>query len=161
MLTNIFSPTECAACKLCCNFHRSSAWETPSLETSLAEKLAAAGVPLETRPDGSCSFRLAFQKESRDEVCNCPMLDTGKGCTLPREERPFECRVWPLRLMRTSEKALAIGLYKGCPALTPPVLEKLKEYAMGDLLPVLLQYAERNPLAVRPEDPSYSMIWHE
>lgn len=161
MLTHIFTPDQCAQCKLCCNFHRSSAWETPALEPCLARRLSSAGFPLETRADGSCSFRLSFRTDNPSESANCPMLDTSCGCTLPREERPFECRIWPLRVMRLENGSLAIGLYMNCPALTPPTRAKLMAEATGPLLPLLLRHAASQPLIVRPVDPAYSIIWQQ
>ena len=161
MLTHLFTPEQCAQCKLCCNFRRSSAWETPALDASLAEALQAAGTPLVHRGDGSCSFRLTYHGSDPAETADCPMLDPRRGCTLPREQRPFECRIWPLRLMRTADGRLALGLYLGCPALTPPVRAKLTEEATGPLLPLLLRQAEQQPLIVRPVDPAYSIIWTE
>lgn len=161
MLTHLFTPEQCAQCKLCCNFHRSSAWETPALDAALVASLQHAGVPLEQRADGSCSFRLTFHTTLPEETANCPMLDTRSGCTLPREQRPFECRIWPLRLMRTHSGHLALGLYAHCPALTPPVRSALVREATSTLLPVLLEQAKRFPLIIRPIDPAYTIIWQE
>ena len=87
------------------------------------------------------------------------MLDTCKGCMLPREQRPFECRIWPLRLMREEDGTLAVGLYHFCPALTPLVRDKIIQEATGALLPTLLQEAQRQPSIIRPVDPSYAIIW--
>ena len=161
MLTQFFTPDRCAACKLCCNFRRSSAWETPALPPGLVADLQAAGVPLHVREDGSCTFRLTYRSSDPAETANCPMLDTCRGCTLPRDSRPFECRIWPLRLMRTKDEHLALGLYLDCPALTTEVRQKLIKEATGPLLPLLLKQAELQPLIVRPVDPAYAIIWVE
>lgn len=161
MLTHLFTPEQCAQCKLCCNFRRSSAWETPALDDHLIQALQTAGTALERRQDGSCSFRLTYHGSDPAETANCPMLDPCSGCTLPRELRPFECRIWPLRLMRTGDARLALGLYLNCPALTPPVRARLVEEATGALLPRLLEQAKRQPLIVRPVDPAYAIIWEE
>lgn len=158
MLTHLFTPQECAQCKLCCNFRRCSAWETPALEPELATRLDAAGVPLETRADGSRSFRLHFCSSDPDEAANCPMLDPHAGCTLPREQRPFECRIWPLRIMRTESGEQVLGLYTGCPALTERVRCRLIAEATGALRPRLLEYAQQHPASVRPVDPAYTII---
>lgn len=161
MLTDIFTPADCAACKLCCNFHRCSAWETPALESELIYLLQEECVPLQKRQDGSTSFYLHFCTESEDEVANCPMLDLQQGCTLPRELRPFECRIWPLRLMKDAS-TLVIGLYQNCPALKDDsTLQKLTDFATGKLLPMLLDHAKKHPHAVREMNPAYSIIWRE
>lgn len=158
MLTDIFTPADCAACKLCCNFHKSSAWETPALEKELIYLLQEEGVPLEKREDGSTSFYLHFCNNSENEVADCPMLNSEIGCTLPRELRPFECRIWPLRLMKQSSH-LVIGLYKNCPALNDETLQRLVHYATTQLLPTLKNYAEQHPLSVREMNSAYTIIW--
>lgn len=160
MLTGIFSPTRCSECKLCCNFHRNTAWETPALQPEQVFILQEMCVPLEKRADGTTSFYLHFTSDSPDEVANCPMLDTCTGCTLPREQRPFECRIWPLRIMKKSNRKL-IGIYENCPALSGNVFENLKSYAISELLPEILSYATRNPEAIRDYDSSYKIIWSE
>ncbi len=159
MLTRIFNTDTCARCRLCCNFRPASAWETPFLEDSLCELLSARGVPLCTRPNGSRSFCLSFRTDSAEETADCPLLDPARGCTLPRAQRPFECRVWPLRLMRTEEGELCIGCYTACPALDESdTRERLYDYAVGELLPELLDYARRFPQSVRSYNPAYSVI---
>lgn len=157
MLTHLFSPALCAECRLCCNFRPSSAWETPYLEPKLADRLRSEGIPLVHRRNGSISFALHFLSDDPEECCNCPMLDTGRGCTLPRAERPFECRVWPLRLMHVNN-SLAIGCYNDCPALSGDVKRKLVDYACGELLPTLLNYARQHPESIRDADPHYAVL---
>lgn len=158
MLTQIFTPQECANCKLCCNFHRSSAWETPALSPEQVFLLQEMCVPLTQRNDGTVSFYLHFSTEDENEVANCPMLDTCKGCTLDREQRPFECRIWPLRIMKQHGK-LVIGIYKACPALSEKKFNLLKDYALTELLPSILDYARCFPKAVREYDKAYQIIW--
>lgn len=121
MLTRIFTPESCAHCRLCCNFHRRTAWETPALEPEAVQRLRARNIPLTKHANGADTIALPFQTNDPEEVALCPLLDTTKGCTLPRGERPFECRIWPLRLMHDANGTLLIGCYESCPALTPPV----------------------------------------
>ena len=159
MLTHIFNPSACARCRLCCNFRPSSVWETPFLEEALCRTLQERGVPLCSRANGFRSIALSFQTDSPEETSDCPLLDSSCGCTLPRELRPFECRVWPLRLMRTEEGELCIACYTACPALQEAgVMKKLAVYAAGTLLPVLLDYARRFPQSVRPFNPAYTVL---
>lgn len=161
MLTHLFTPDQCAQCKLCCNFKRSSAWETPALDTHLSQSLQAKGVPLMKRKDGSCTFLLQYESSDPTETSNCPMLDPHSGCMLPREERPFECRIWPIRIMKEPSGRLVLGLYMNCPALTESVRKKLIQEATKTLLPTLLQHAQDNPHIVRPPDPAYTIIWRK
>ncbi len=160
MLTGIFSPSKCAECKLCCNFHRSSAWETPALEPELIFHLHELCIPLIKREDGTTSFYLDFKTDSSDEVANCPMLDPNSGCMLPREMRPLECRIWPVRLMKKSGTNV-IGIYRNCAALNKQAFEELKSAVLNELLPIILEYSRRCPQAIREYDPAYEIIWTE
>ncbi|MDO5470720.1 MAG: hypothetical protein Q4F38_05405 [Akkermansia sp.] len=158
MLTGIFTPSDCAKCKLCCNFHRQTAWETPALENEQIFLMQEMCIPLIKRPDGTTTFYLHFTSDKEDEVANCPALDMCHGCILPREQRPFECRIWPVRVMR-DKNTLVIGIYENCPALHDDVFEKLKNHTLENLLPEILAYAKRQPNAVREFDCAYRIIW--
>ena len=105
MLTHLLRAQDCAACRLCCHFQRSSAWETPAIEPELVALYRELNPPppLMERVDGSITFALRFPPDDASAEAPCPMLDASSGCTLPREQRPFECRLWPLRLMRVRE----------------------------------------------------------
>ncbi len=162
MLTHLITAEQCASCRLCCNFHRSSAWETPALTPELAERLRSRGLPLDSRPDGSITFALRFPEDAPEDFCaNCPALDSGFGCTLPRELRPVECRLWPLRLMHTPVGNLGLGLYDACPALSPEVREQVIRESTSAMLPALRRMANEQPCIVRPFHPAYSIIWEE
>lgn len=159
MLTSIFTPDQCASCKLCCNFHHCSAWETPFLEPALAEQLQRTfHVELFRRPDNSLTFRLPFTSQSEDAIANCPMLDTASGCRLPRDQRPFECRIWPLRVMRRTSGEAVLGCYMDCPALDRATAERLVNYAQHTLRPLIIDYARHYPQTIRPCDPHYRII---
>lgn len=160
MLTRIFNSAVCARCRLCCNFRPASVWETPFLEDAQLPAFQKLGIPLCSHPGGGSSFALSFHTDSPEETADCPLLDPSSGCTLPREQRPFECRVWPLRLMRAEDGSLCLGCYTACPALSDPsAQERLSAYATGELLPVLLDYAHRFPQSVRDYHAAYSIIW--
>ena len=156
MLTSLLPPAACAACRLCCNFCQSSAWETPALEAELAQRLECAGVPLEQR-GGARTFRLEFASEDPQECAFCPLLDSSAGCTLPREQRPFECRLWPLRLMQDEAGHLVLACYTTCPGMAAVPREELLALAES-LRPALLAHARRCPASVRPLHPNYCLL---
>lgn len=163
MLTEFISAEQCANCRLCCNFHRSSAWESPSLHPELADRLRQMGIPLKKREERpGCSaetFELHFHSQNPEKSALCPLLGS-EGCILPRKERPFECLIWPLRLMFSPEGIPSIALYNaGCPAvLLPKDREKLIQFAAGPLLPTLRRYAASFPSVIRPFHPNYTII---
>ena len=161
MISHIITPEQCATCRLCCQFTRASQWETPSLSPQQANSLRERGIPLMRREDGSATFALHYSAEDAEDACApCPLLDPGRGCVLPRVERPIECRIWPLRLMRRKDGSLCIALYRNCPAICDEkAREDLIREATGPLLPFLQRMAEEIPAAVRPLHPAYDVIW--
>ncbi len=160
MISHIIDPGQCASCRLCCQFSRASQWETPALTPELVDSLRAHAVPLSRREDGATTFALSYREDDAEDACSpCPVLDTNSGCTLERSRRPLECRIWPLRLMRTEEGVLCITLYRDCSALKDPaVRERLIREATGPLFPFLLRMAEQYPMMVRPLHPAYDVI---
>ncbi len=156
MLTSVLPPSACASCRLCCNFSRPSAWETPAFEPEVAEQLRRLGLTLVER-GGAPTIALEFASTDPQECALCPLLDTAKGCTLPREERPLECRLWPLRLMHSEQGELLLTCYTSCPGLAAVPRERLLELA-DSLQPLLLAHARRCPASVRPLHPNYAPL---
>ena len=161
MISHIITPEHCAACRLCCQFTRPSRWETPALTPVQVTSLRKRDIPLIRREDGSDTFALRYRKDATPDACApCPLLDPGTGCTMPRKERPVECRIWPLRLMHTENDLLCIALYRDCPALRDKnTRENLIREATGPLFPFLQRLAEEFPAAVRPLHPAYDIVW--
>lgn len=155
MLKKFIRPSDCAKCRLCCNFHRSSVWESPFIPEDQAERLSEEGITMEQRERGGWSFVFHFDG---DEAANCPKLDVETGCSLPEGEKPFECRVWPLRMME-EDGGLLIGRYRHCPALAGGVAGQLDQFARNELLPVLLAFAGKHPESIRRRSPEYEIIW--
>ena len=156
MLTSVLPPSACASCRLCCNFSRPSAWETPALEPEVAEHLRALGIPLVER-NGAMTIALEFATENPQECALCPLLNTKSGCTLPREQRPLECRLWPLRLMRGEQGELLLTCYTACPGLASVPRKRLLELA-DSLRSLLFAHARRCPASVRPLHPNYAPL---
>lgn len=97
MLKKILDNKACAKCQLCCIFERYEVWETPVFTEEIKNKL------LKLRPDtkfiskdGGYIFRV--EKLDEGQLFSCPALDKQKGCILG-DEKPFDCRIWPYRIM--------------------------------------------------------------
>lgn len=156
MLKRFFTQADCAKCRFCCVFSPDDAWESPFVPEEEAFKLTTRGIPMEKRSIGGWSFRLEFQ----DQLSQCPMLNPQTGCTMTPNEKPFECSIWPIRLMNDG-KGLCIGRHRECPALTPEITSRLDHFVTGEFLPVLLEYAKRYPESLRPLSLDYIIIWRE
>ncbi len=158
MLTSLLSPSACASCRLCCNFLPESLWESPALEPDCAEFLRLQGVPLVRRPEGGETIALNFASEGPQVAADCPLLDSCAGCRLPRERRPLECRLWPLRLMRDEAGRVVVACYRFCPGLAAVPHESVLECARS-LRPLLLERALSFPASIRPLHPNYAILF--
>ena len=122
MLSRVLSRSSCAACKFCCSFRRQSLWETPLFPPEVVEKLSKPneyGVVGEFR-NGQIVLGPYLTAASEEEV-QCTFLDPEKGCILKGEDKPFDCSIWPLRIMdkegelvisTLSKKAMPILRYR-------------------------------------------------
>ena len=117
MLSKILSKTSCAACKFCCSFRRQSLWETPLFPPEVAEKLSRENeyvvvgefTPVQDARDtrdareAQNAYRLVLENNYRtdapEEEVPCTFLNPQKGCILNGEDKPFDCSIWPLRIM--------------------------------------------------------------
>ena len=157
MLSSILAKSDCAACKFCCSFRRSSLWETPIFDEADFEKLKELYPATKFRKAGvsghSYTFDISDQYKTDDpnEEVLCPFLDPSHGCTLPPELKPFDCKIWPLRAVsvpKQSESApahLAVALTPTCPAINKLPLQKVRDLAADVLGAKILEYAESHP----------------
>lgn len=168
MLSSILSKSQCAACKFCCSFRRQSLWETPLFPLKVVEKLSQPneyGVVGEFRtvddPQKSCAGRLVLENNYRtadpEEEVPCTFLDPHKGCILKPEDKPFDCSIWPLRIMN-KDGELVIALTPTCPsigAVPSQALVNLVENSLGDKI---FEYAKTHPYIIKEYREGFPII---
>ncbi len=155
MLSSILAKSDCAACKFCCSFRRTSLWETPVFPAEDLPKLQALKPQARFRPAGSseksftfdlsASYKSTGPQENPAEEAPCPFLDVERGCSLPPELKPFECKIWPLRAVRLTNGSLKIALTPTCPAINRQPLQKVRNLAASGLGQQILDYAAAHP----------------
>ncbi len=103
MLSKILSKETCAGCKFCCSFRRCSLWETPLFPEDTVKRLGGRFnmEQMDGRVYGRMDFSGKYATDNPEEEAACEYLDLNKGCTLSYEDKPFDCKIWPLRIMRT------------------------------------------------------------
>ncbi len=103
MLSKILSKETCAGCKFCCSFRRCSLWETPLFPEDTVKRLGGRFnmEQMDGRIYGRMDFSGKYATDNPEEEAACEYLDLNKGCTLSYEDKPFDCKIWPLRIMRT------------------------------------------------------------
>ncbi len=153
MLSSILAKSDCAACKFCCSFRRTSLWETPIFSEAdlpkLKELYPTAKFRLEENCGTSYTFDISDQYKTDDpnEEALCPFLDPSRGCSLPSELKPFDCKIWPLRVVSIPKQSesepaqLVVALTPTCPAINKVPLQKVRDLAASGLGQQILDYA--------------------
>ena len=163
MLSKILSKNSCAACKFCCSFRRQSLWETPLFPPEVAAKLSREneyGVVGEFR-EVQNAYRLVLENNYRtddlDEEVPCTFLDPQKGCVLKGEDKPFDCSIWPLRIMNKDGK-LVIALTPTCPSIGATPKPELIELVKNGLGEKIFEYAKTHPYIVKEYKEGFPII---
>ena len=158
MLSKILSKTSCAACKFCCSFRRQSLWETPLFPPEVAEKLSREneyGVVGEFR-DGQIILG-GYRTDDPEEEVPCTFLDPQKGCILKGEDKPFDCSIWPLRIMNKDGK-LVIALTPTCSAIGAVPSKALVELVQNGLGEKIFEYAQTHPYIIKEYKDGFPII---
>lgn len=155
MLKKLLTPEQCAQCRICCGFTESDRWEIPLLagedERASAERLGAGIEPVK----GSDCAVLAMQFHGEDLVF-CPALGE-HGCRLG-SERPFDCRIWPFRVMELNGTKV-ITLSPVCPEVIKLPLGTIVDFVNSDgFADILFRHAEEFPETVKPYIAGYPII---
>ena len=171
MLTPILAKSTCATCKCCCSFRRQSLWETPIFDKATMERLSELFPNAKFRAAGpsgkSYTFDISddYKTQDPEEEALCPFLDPNRGCALPSDLKPFDCKIWPLRAVRLSDHTgsnphsqLKVALTPTCPAINKVPLEQVKQLAASGLGQQIIDYAEKNPDIIKEESSFLSNI---
>ena len=177
MLSSILSKNTCAACKFCCSFRRQSLWETPLFPPEVAEKLSreneygVVGEFVQAGRDGQDgqgaqnqqeAFRLVLENnyhtDNPEEEVPCTFLDPQKGCILKPEDKPFDCSIWPLRIMDKGGK-LVIALTPTCPAIGATPDKALVNLVQSGLGEQIFEYAKTHPYIVKEYREGFPIVY--
>lgn len=169
MLSKILSRKTCAACKFCCSFRRQSLWETPLFPPEVVEKLSQPNeygvvgefAAVET-PQGPFAGRLVLENNYRtddpEEEVPCTFLDPQKGCILKGQDKPFDCSIWPLRIM-DKDGELVIALTPTCPAIGATPDKALVDLVKNGLGEQIFEYAKTHPYIVKEYRESFPVVY--
>lgn len=169
MLSRVLSKQSCAACKFCCSFRRQSLWETPLFPPEVVEKLSKPNeygvvgefATVET-PQGPSAGRLVledkFRTDDPEEEVPCTFLDPHKGCILKAEDKPFDCSIWPLRVMEKGGE-LVIALTPTCPTIGATPRSELIALVKNGLGAKIFEYAKTHPYIVKKYREGFPIIY--
>jgi hypothetical protein len=129
LLSPVLTAGQCASCKFCCTFTAAEAWETPLFSREKLERISETYGTFPVRKAGICSYTLDlstyWEKHGKKEYAPCPFLDPQHGCILPEGKKPFDCKIWPLRIMRKNGKHV-IALTPTCEEINKVPLERIR-----------------------------------
>lgn len=157
MLSKILSKETCASCRFCCAFRRTSLWETPVFTE---ENMEAIGNNPGLDPSVLVPFVQENQRYARydlsdkystglpEEEAPCPYLSE-TGCVLGPEEKPWDCKIWPLRVMRKAGGELVIALTPTCPGVNKLELQTVRTFTEEELAQQLFEYAGKHPFLIK------------
>ncbi len=159
MLSEVLSKSTCAQCKFCCSFRRQSLWETPLFDDETIQKLSDEN---EYNVTGCFKNRQTqldhlYKTADPEEEVPCTFLDPQKGCILKGEDKPFDCSIWPLRIMRKDGR-LVIALTPTCPAIGAAPNEKMTALVKDGLGQKIYDYALSHPYIVKDYRDGFPVI---
>ena len=153
MLSKLLSKSDCASCRICCEFCNEDKWETPVVTDELKEYI------LEKFPEATFENyggnRIMGVRQEDNDLFACLMLDREKGCRLG-DNKPFDCRIWPFRLMNFCGR-LVITVSPVCPTMSGKPLSELQKLAY-ELAPTIYGEAEKHPEIVKDYIENYPIL---
>ncbi len=159
MLESILSPSECAECKFCCSFRRNTVWGTPLFDSELLAKLTKLYPSAKFKPVDEVTATVDLEERyvSNDPEEEAPCwFNEGKGCILG-DDKPFECKSWPLRVMRMKDGRLVIALSLGCKTVSKKPLDEVKRLA-EELSGEMMNYARKCPAYIKDYREGYPVL---
>lgn len=161
MLSKFISKEDCASCRFCCSFRRCSLWETPIFTRENLEELPES-VCLNTFEDenmiyGTYDLSSKYTTQDSEEEVPCPFLNPDTGCTLNAKAKPWDCSIWPLRVMK-KDNSTVIALTPTCPTMNKTNIDELREYVNTNLREDLIEYANSHPYLIKEYHEGFIII---
>ena len=158
MLEGLLSKEECAGCRLCCSFESYDLLDTPTVTPDAAEKVLKEHLPEQEFLGNNGSYIMKMEPEPDSDIHYCPLLDHRKGCVMG-DAKPFECRIWPLRVMKRGD-SLVIALSPLCPVISRKPAELIRQKC-EELADAIFAEAKACPALVKPYTPGCAVLCEE
>lgn len=158
MLKDVLSPGDCAKCGFCCSFRRQSLHLTPLFAGETVDEIRRLHpeARFKTLPNGAVTIDIDDQYRTDDSTEEAPCPFNKKGCILPGHLKPFDCKLWPFRLMRRGD-GLALALVPTCPWIEKGDTAKFKATA-SSVAKEAMDYAKGHPEIVIEYRADYQVV---
>ena len=164
MISEILDAKTCAECRFCCSFRRCSLWETPIFDVRIADKLKnKCNFKVEEINNGKGAvydLSKLYKTEDAKEEVPCPFLDRLNGCTLDACDKPFDCKIWPFRVLEKDNKIL-IGLTPTCPAVNKLEISILQKFVKEKIASEIFEYVRLHKEIIKPFKESYIIMCYQ
>ena len=137
-------------------------WETPLFPMETVERLKTGTLEfrekeIEGVKCGEMNLEYKYKTDDPEEEAACEFLDSRRGCVLSDENKPFDCKIWPLRIMRKEEK-LVIALTPTCPAINEVGVKTMRELVEDGLGRTIYADAVSNPFIIKPYKEGFPVL---
>ena len=152
MLSKVLDKSTCAKCKICCEFEKGDEWEIPVINNTLKQQLDKQGVKT-IEIDGCCKYDLEFEDS---ETKFCPFHNKDIGCVLDDENKPFDCKIWPIRVMKDNGNEV-FAVAKLCPSFKESK-QSLIELLKNGLKDEIEEYISKKPYIINDLEEDYEVL---
>lgn len=157
MLSKILSKESCASCRFCCSFRRCSLWETPiftnenikSIKEDKRFKSVLNEFNYQDKKYARYDLSSDYKTNDSEEEAPCPYLNSQKGCMLSDEEKPWDCKIWPLRVVKKDNGEPFVVLTPTCPSINNLDINAIREFVNDEFKKSLLEYAKAHPYLIK------------
>lgn len=156
MLKAILSAETCGKCRGCCYFDKTDLWEVPLITSDTAEYIKDNFESINLKKNNSL-FSFDIPNLFDDELFICPML-TENGCILG-DNKPFDCRIWPFRLMKNKNGNVSIAVSKYCKPVSEMSQKILENFLISsELVSLIKEYKNSYPESVKEFSTDYVFL---
>ena len=99
-----------------------------------------------------------YRTDDPEEEVPCTFLDPHKGCILKAEDKPFDCSIWPLRVMDKGGE-LVIALTPTCPTIGATPRPELVELVKNGLGAKIFEYVKTHPYIIKEYREGFPIIY--
>lgn len=157
MLSKVLSKEICKDCKFCCVFEKDSLWETPVFPIAKYKDLIENNPEIFQIENSYAKLDLEDKYDDNTDIVPCPFLDENSGCTLSYEDKPLECKIWPLRVMRKDDQ-LVVAFETICKELGTKPSKELIELVEDEICEAIRDYAYKYPFIAKEYDDKFPII---
>jgi len=153
MLSKILKAEDCKRCKKCCNFFLSEDWDIPLFtESEMNLNIINSNIVFYR----SKLWKIRILGLNNEKRTPCPFLDESTGCIL-KDNKPFECKIWPFQIMKSNKSKSLIALSKECPIINMYGKDELIAIAQENK-DVLFKVAREYPEILKNFNNDYEVI---